>query len=373
MQKVVVTGSNGLVGWHTRCRLSTNANYEVVALNREQFSNDDCLNQAVENSHAVFHLAGVNRGTEAETEFDNPAIAERLVQALESCRARPHVVYSSTIHALCDSPYGRGKRNAGLALESWANRNSAKYTNFILPHIFGEHGRPNHNSVVSTFAWKLATGRTPTIASDGHLNLLHAQQAAQLFVSSIENSQTGTLRPAGVPLQVSQLLDRLQRLSSRYQAGVIPNLNDPLDLRLFNTYRSYIPYPDRAIPLQLRSDNRGHLFETIRSDHQGQVFVSSTYPGITRGNHFHTRKVERFVVVDGQAVIRLRRLLTDEVIEYPVTGDQPVAIDIPTLHTHNISNAGSSALWTLFWSHEHLDFSDTDTFACDVSLDKAVA
>ncbi|MFO0940337.1 MAG: NAD-dependent epimerase/dehydratase family protein, partial [Pirellulales bacterium] len=340
MRKIVVTGSNGLVGWHTRCRLSTFADCQVVALDRQAFNDDAQLQSAISGATAIIHLAAVNRGTEQETEFDNPAIAARLIDALEREKSKPHLVYSSTIHAHRDVPYGRGKKNAGEALESCAKRNGGLFTNFILPHIFGEHGRPNHNSVVSTFAWQLANEHKPSIAQDGQLNLMHAQQAAQLMIGAIESRQEGVFEPQGVSLRVSELLNRLQRLSCRYQEGVLPNVDDPLDLRLFNTYRSYLPYPQRAIPLELRSDNRGHLFETIRSDHKGQVFVSSTHPGITRGNHFHTRKIERFVVVEGQATIRLRRLLTDEIVEYEVRGDQPVAIDIPTLHTHNITNTG---------------------------------
>jgi UDP-2-acetamido-2,6-beta-L-arabino-hexul-4-ose reductase len=148
-------------------------------------------------------------------------------------------------------------------------------------------------------------------------------------------------------------------------------LTQPLDLRLFNTYRSYCTHEQRAHTLKLHTDNRGSLFESIRSDGCGQVFLSTTHPGITRGNHFHTRKVERFVVIDGEAEIKVRRMLTSETHTYRVNGVAPQAIDIPILHTHNIKNVGDRPLLTMFWAGEHFDPQDSDTFFCDV--DEVVA
>jgi UDP-2-acetamido-2,6-beta-L-arabino-hexul-4-ose reductase len=179
---------------------------------------------------------------------------------------------------------------------------------------------------------------------------------------------SGTVRLEGSPVTVQQLLARLTTLVERYRAGVMPPLSNPFDIKLFNTYRSYLPRESRLIGLNQIKDHRGQLFETIRCDGQGQVFVSTTEPGVTRGNHFHTRKVERFVVCDGNAAVRLRRMLTGEVAEYLVGGEDPVAIDIPTLHTHSITNVGSTPLVTLFWCNEHFSPDDPDTVACEVEV-----
>ncbi len=371
MTSILVTGSDGLLGWHLRCFLSTLKEVKVVACNRAQFNDSGYLAEAVNNADVVVHLAGMNRGDEQEVAKTNVALADKLIAACMARQAKPHVLFSSSTHADGQSSYGISKRTAHEHLGAWANESGALYCNLILPHIFGEHGKPFYNSVVSTFAYQLSQGLTPEIKSDGQLSLLHAQDVASLIWQHIGKRTFGTERPQGTPISVTGLLARLQRLVERYRIGVIPQLSETLDLRLFNTYRSYCSHEQRAHDLNLHTDNRGSLFESIRSDGCGQVFLSTTHPGITRGNHFHTRKVERFVVIDGEAEIKVRRMLTSETHIYRVNGVAPQAIDIPILHTHNIKNVGNGPLLTMFWAGEHFDPQDSDTYFCDV--DEVVA
>ena len=363
---VLITGSEGLIGWHLRCHLYPLADTEVVCCNHQQFGDANFLEDAVKRSDVVLHFAGVNRGSDSDVEFDNPKIAQQLVDALAKSKSQPHVVYSSSTHIDRDSPYGRGKRNAGLILHDWAHATKSRFSNLVLPHVFGEHGKPLYNSAVSTFAWQLAHNEPSEIHGNGLLSLMHTSEIAALVLSTLDEPQLGEIRPQGQEISVVDVYKRLERLARRYQSGVIPCLDDGFDLKLFNTFRSYLPQSAREIPFQLHSDNRGNLFETVRADGKGQVFLSSTHPGVTRGNHFHTRKVERFVVIQGQADIRLRKMFSNEVLTYSVCGDSPVAIDIPTLHTHNITNTGDDKLVTLFWAGEFFDPDDPDTFACDV-------
>jgi UDP-2-acetamido-2,6-beta-L-arabino-hexul-4-ose reductase len=342
----------------------------VVACNRAQFNDSAFLAGAVKKADVVVHLAGMNRGDEAEVAKINIALADKLIAACKASQAKPHVLFSSSTHADGQSSYGISKRTAHEHLAEWASGSRSAYCNLILPHIFGEHGKPFYNSVVSTFAYQLSQGLTPEIKGDGQLSLLHAQDVASLIWQHIGKRTSGTERPPGTPISVTELLAHLQGLALRYRNGVIPQLSQPLDLRLFNTYRSYCTHEQRAHTLKLHTDNRGSLFESIRSDGCGQVFLSTTHPGITRGNHFHTRKVERFVVIDGEAEIKVRRMLTSETHTYRVNGVEPQAIDIPVLHTHNIKNVGDGPLLTMFWAGEHFDPQDSDTFFCDV--DEAV-
>jgi UDP-2-acetamido-2,6-beta-L-arabino-hexul-4-ose reductase len=151
-------------------------------------------------------------------------------------------------------------------------------------------------------------------------------------------------------------------MRDRYQAMVMPPLESALDVRLFNTLRSYLFPAHYPVALTLHIDARGSLFEVVKSNSGGQVFMSTTHPGITRGNHFHTRKVERFLVASGEADIRLRKLFSDEVICFKVRGDAPSYVDIPTFYTHHITNTGQSELVTLFWANEIFDSVDPDTF-----------
>ncbi len=367
MRNILVTGSDGMLGWHLRCRLFARPECDVVSCTRQQFNDAAWLRAAVQEADAVVHLAGINRASESELEQGNTSLSKQLVAACEATDSRPHVLYSSSVHADNDTPYGRGKRKAARILSDWAEREDARFCNIVLPHVFGEHGKPFYNSVVSTFAWQLANDQQPEIQSDGLLSLLHTSDVARLVQEKIDEGFVGTVRPRGTDIRVTSLLDRIGQMVDRYNSGVVPQLDQPLDLQLFNTFRSHLPAEHRRIPLKLHTDHRGSLFETIRSDGQGQVFLSTTAPGITRGNHFHTRKVERFVVVEGRATIRLRRMLTDEVTTFDVAGSRPEAIDIPTLHTHNITNTGDTPLLTLFWTGELFDPADPDTFACDVA------
>lgn len=361
-QKIVVTGSDGLLGWHTRVLLSTHEGVEVVPCNRQTFNDDNALSQCLTGADAVIHLAGMNRGDEAEVATANVAIAERLAGACRSNSVTPHVVYSSSTHIDGDSQYGKSKKQAGETLGEWATESGAKFCDLVLPHIYGEHGKPFYNSACSTFAHQIAQGEQPSVTGNGQLNLLHAQQAARIMWDVLQEGTTGQSRPQGEAISVVDLVERLTRLADRYRSGVVPSFEDPFDLRLFNTWRSYLTADQRPIDFKLHSDDRGSLFETLRSDGQGQVFLSTTRPGITRGNHFHFDKVERFSVISGKATIRMRRVLHDQVDTYEVSGDKPQAIDMPTLYTHNITNTGDEPLVTLFWAAQHFDPDNPDTY-----------
>jgi UDP-2-acetamido-2,6-beta-L-arabino-hexul-4-ose reductase len=373
-RNIVVTGSDGLIGWHLRAWLLTLAEeVNVITCNRKQFNDDNYFSAAIEKAHIVVHLAGMNRGDDEDIVRTNVALAQRIVDVCQNLDCRPHVIFSSSTHVDGDSRYGFSKKRANQILADWAEREDARYCGLVLPHVFGEHGKPFYNSVVSTFAHQLANGETPEIANDGVVNLLHAHDVARIIWDVAEEGTVGELRPAGRSMKVSALLERLTRLSQRYFEGVIPETKDSIDLQLFNTFRSYISNQSRPIELTIHSDERGNLFEAARADGQGQVFLSNSHPGITRGEHFHFRKVERFLVVQGKAKIRMRRVLTDEIMTYEVSGDSPQAIDIPTLHTHNISNVGDGALLTLFWAGEHFNPEDSDTYFLKVEAAESEA
>ena len=366
---ILVTGSDGLIGWHLRAWLLTlGQNVETIACNREQFNDDAFLGNAIEKADVIVHLAGMNRGEEDEIVETNIALARRITEFCQQLDCRPHVIYSNSTHINGDSRYGYSKRVAAEIFDDWASSEDARFLNLVLPNVFGEHGTPNYNSVVSTFSYKLAVGETPNVIEDSELELLHAHLVARIIWRAVEEQSTGLLQPSGHKMLVSELLQRLEFLSDRYQSGVLPDLSNDIDLNLFNTLRSYIPYERRLIRLDLRSDSRGSLFECVRADGEGQVFLSTSVPGAVRGQHFHFHKVERFLVVQGNAKIQMRRVLKDESFTYEVSGDQPAVIDIPTLHTHSITNTGNTPLLTLFWSGQLYDPADTDTSPLSVDF-----
>ena len=360
--KIGITGADGLIGWHQRAYLKAMGGHEVRLANRATFSQPELLLDFVAGLDAVIHLAGMNRGDEAEIEAVNAALAQKLVTACEQASVSPFMVYANSTHEDRNTAYGRGKHAAADTLRQWAEKNEAGFTNLILPHVFGEFGKPFYNSVVSTFCYQLARNETPQIISDGELELLHVQDVAAHCLTAIQENQRGDIRLNGVGMKVSGLLQRLTDMRDRYQLMVMPKFESALDVRLFNTLRSYLFPEHYPVALTLHSDARGSLFEVVKSGGGGQVFMSTTHPGITRGNHFHTRKIERFLVASGEAEIRLRKLFSNEVTCFQVRGDAPCYVDMPTFHTHHITNTGQSELVTLFWANEIFDPADPDTF-----------
>lgn len=370
MIKVAVTGGAGLLGWHARTRLHA-ANcaarfakedlpYDVVNLDRAAFENPDLMATQIAGVDCILHFAGVNRGTQEEVAAANPQIARQLVAACGRAGVKPHIVYANSIHSDTDSVYGRSKKEAGEILASATDR----YTDVVLPHIFGECARPNYNNVTATFIDAAVNGRTPDINPDGSVQLLHVGAAVGRMIEEISGNGAGRVDLRGRDISVQALWDTILRLKSSYDAAIFPALSNPFEVALFNTYRTVL-YP-AAFPrlLGLNTDNRGQLFEAVKcAGDGGQTFVSWTEPGKTRGEHFHLNKIERFLVLEGEATIRIRRVLCDEIWTYKVSGSSPAIVDMPTVHTHSIENTGSRPLLTLFWANEIFDHGAPDTYA----------
>jgi UDP-2-acetamido-2,6-beta-L-arabino-hexul-4-ose reductase len=186
---------------------------------------------------------------------------------------------------------------------------------------------------------------------------------ADEVVTLLGKPHPGERRLEGHAMRVSELLRRLENLSGSYAAHLVPGLAAPIDLQLFNAYRSYLFPQAYPVSLELHSDPRGTLFEAVKSVGGGQTFLSTTRPGITRGNHYHRAKVERFLVVQGTATIRVRRLFDESASVFTVSGDTPQYVDMPALHTHNITNTGTDDVMTLFWANEVFDPACPDTYA----------
>jgi UDP-2-acetamido-2,6-beta-L-arabino-hexul-4-ose reductase len=369
-QKIVVgiTGARGLLGWHTATWLQANTPYKIVPADRRTFDNDQALDAFVRRCTDIIHYAGANRGRDEDVAATNIGLARALIDACRRTGSRPHIIFANSIQAGSETAYGRSKAGCAAEFMAWANVEGGQFTDLVLPHVFGEHGRPFYNSVVSTFCFNLANGDQPQVLSDGPLELLHALDVAAEIPCIIGRSRTPPARESpvvrlhGAAMVVTEMLGRLQLLAADYENGIIPDIRDPFDLRLFNTYRSYL-YPGKyPRPIHVFSDNRGWLVEAVKERSGGQAFVSSTKPGQVRGNHFHFFKFERFLVVHGDAEIRVRRLGDVHVETFQVNGVAPAFVDMPTLHTHAIMNRGTTDVITLFWSSDIYDPSRPDTY-----------
>ena len=361
MKHVALTGANGFLGWHSRAALVESGEAARGFAVGDRFDPDTAAG-AITGASRLVHLAGVNRGTDDEVRDGNENFARQVADSLLRSAEPPRVViYANSTQAGNQSVYGDAKSAAADVLRAAADQVGSEFQSVLLPNLFGEHGRPFYNAVTATFSHLLAQDETPSVEQDKELTLLHAQNAADLLLGF-----TSVARQADLEVQetVSGLLARLKDMAEVYRHGEIPDIATPFSRDLFNTYRSYTFPAQTPVRLTRHTDSRGSFFEIIRSHGGcGQSSFSTTVPGISRGDHFHRRKIERFTVLAGTATIALRKLFTDDVYEFEVTGEKPVAVDMPTMWAHKITNTGSDVLYTLFWSNDIFDPLAPDTIA----------
>lgn len=361
MSRFAVTGGRGFLGWHLRAGLRESGTAVDMIPVGEAFELDTAT-AAVDGAARVIHIAGVNRGSDEEVAEGNIRFAEQLVTALRAATTPPPVVvFANSTQSTNGSVYGEAKARSAELLAAASSDIGAEFIDVRLPNLFGEHGRPFYNAVTATFSHLVAAGESPTVENDKELTLLHAQNAVDLLTGAAPLASLGTLQCVET---VSGLLGRLQDYSALYRRGDIPSTIDAFDRDLFNTYRSYTFPAQSPIGLTRHADARGSFFEIIRSHGgAGQSSFSTTVPGVTRGDHFHRRKIERFTVLQGRARISLRRLYSEEVVSFEVSGDAPGAVDMPTMWAHNITNIGDDVLYTSFWTNDIFDPDNPDTIA----------
>ena len=361
MTQFAITGGHGFLGQHLRAALLESGTIADMVSVGDAFDLARAT-VAVSGADRAIHIAGVNRGTDEEVTSGNVQFAEQLASAILAADQAPKaVVFANSTQSTNGSIYGEAKARAAAILADVAAKVGAEYVDVQLPNLFGEHGRPFYNAVTATFSHLIAAGETPTVQDDKELTLLHAQNAADLLSGIAPLDTLDSL----VQLEtVSGLLRRLLSYAETYSQGEIPSVAEDFDRDLFNTYRSYAFPAQSPTMLTQHADARGSFFEIIRSHGgPGQSSFSTTVPGVTRGDHFHRRKIERFTVLQGNGRISLRRLFTDDVISFELTGDAPGAIDMPTMWAHNITNVGDDKLYTSFWTNDIFDPENPDTIA----------
>ncbi len=371
--KVGITGQAGFVGYHLFSTLNLKENIKLIPFKRSYFENKDELEKFVTQCDVIVHLAAMNRHENPQVIYDtNISLVNMLIAACEKQNARPHIVFSSSSQENQDNLYGKSKKDGKTVFFKWAEENFARVTSLTIPNVFGPFGKPNYNSVVATFCHKVANNEEPTILNDGEVGLIYINELVQHFIDVIEHKEQVTkvsdycnevaIQP-NHHIKVSQILNLLKKYKADYMGnGVFPSLEKPFEKALFNTFRCYVPLNHYPVKYTKHSDNRGSFVEIARTKTSGQFSFSTTVAGVTRGNHFHTRKAERFAVISGKALIQLRKIGTDKVIDYYLDGKEPAYVDMPIWYTHNIKNIGAEELITLFWINEPYNPEDADTY-----------
>lgn len=371
--KVGITGQAGFMGSHLYNFIDTKGNHiKQIPFKRSYFDTALELENFVKQCDVIVHIAAMNRHEDQEVIYNtNVSLVEKLISACKSAQATPKILFSSSSQEEKDNLYGKSKRDGRKLLEDWSKQSGAAVSSLIIPNVFGPFGKPNYNSFIATFCHKIVNNVEPTIINDGSVNLIYINELCEEFYKEIvlESKGTTTIKVEHTATKkVSEILTLLKEYkTSYYDGGKVPNTPiNSFELNLFNTFTSFIPkdyFPRKFIK---HSDNRGAFVEIMRAGVSGQSSYSTTVPGITRGNHYHTRKIERFAVISGKASIQLRKVGSDQVFEYILDGKEPAYVDMPVWYTHNIKNIGDTELITLFWINEPYDPEDADTYFVEV-------
>jgi len=368
MIKIGITGQTGFIGSHLYNFLGLKkSEVSRIPFQDDFFSDNDALDSFVGQCDVIVHLAALNRHNDPQAIYEtNISLVNRLTDSLERTSSRPHLLFASSTQEERDNVFGKSKREGRELLASWAGRNGAPFTGMIIPNVFGPFGKPYYNSVVATFSHQLTHNEQPVIETDAQLKLIYIGDLVKIFYYLITNriSEVEYRVPPTDEAKVTEILNLLQCFKDQYFVnGIIPDLKDPFESNLFNTFVCYIDH-SKYFPYYLKknTDERGSFVETVKLKSGGQVSFSTTKPGITRGNHFHTHKAERFAVIKGRARIQLRRIGTKEILNFELDGNEPSYVDMPVWTTHNITNIGDEELYTIFWISEFYDPNDPDTF-----------
>lgn len=364
MKTVLVTGADGFIGRNLKEALMRIPDIRFIGV--DAVDGKDALDRALEVADVVYHLAGVNRPQhDEEYTAGNAGLTAEVVNRLASRTPKPLVVLASSIQAALDNPYGRSKRKAEEVLEEYGNTGGSSVI-FRLPNVFGKWSRPNYNSAVATFCHNIARDLDIQVSDPQRvLELVYIDDVVNAFMELVEvRPAPGTSRLTVSPVKsitLGDLVAELHRMRDVRSTLILPDMNDRFRRCLFATYLSFLPTDGFSYELARHADQRGALAEILKSPHFGQLFVSRTKPGITRGNHFHHTKFEKFCVIEGNAVIRFRAVSGDRVLSYAVRGDEFRVVDIPPGYTHSIENVGTGEMIVLFWSSEMFDPAAPDT------------
>jgi len=364
---ILITGSNGFIGKNIVADLKRYEEYNLLKYDANNTSEE--LIEYIRQSDFIIHLAGVNRpNNDSEFFQGNKGLTEEIIQIMKDNNKNIPLLITSSIQADKDNAYGLSKKAAEDAVFNWTKETNNKAYVFRLPNVFGKWCKPNYNSVVATFMHNIANNLPIQINDENYnLNLVYIDDIIKEFKLAIErkahiNERGYAYVPITYNITLGQLADRIYSFKKSREDLNIPDTSDELIKKLYSTYLSYLPVNDFSYPLKMNVDNRGSFAEFIRTNNRGQVSVNISKPGITKGNHWHHTKNEKFLVVSGKGIIRFRNITNSEIIEYNVSADRLEVIDIPIGYTHNIENTGITDMVTIMWVNECFDPNNPDTY-----------
>ncbi|MER1999315.1 MAG: capsular polysaccharide biosynthesis protein CapF [Lysinibacillus sp.] len=367
---ILVTGAKGFIGKNLIVELNNQGFHRIFEYTKD--SDPLLLEKYVKECDFVFHLAGVNR-PQNELDFmeGNYNFTAYLLSMLKKHKKKVPILATSSIQAEKDNPYGKSKKAMEDSLLQYQLEVGAPIYLYRLPNIFGKWSKPNYNSVVATFCYNIARDLNIEVHnSDAELMLCYIDDVLEEFLRALNGKPTIQGAYCTVPITHTIRLGELANLITNFKNSrnnlTIMNMDEPLTKKLYSTYLSFLPVDQFAYDLKMNVDNRGSFTEFLRTPNRGQVSVNVSKPGITKGNHWHHTKNEKFLVVSGEGLIRFRNIDSDDIIEYRVSGEKLQVVDIPTGYTHSIVNVGDTDLVTVMWVNECFDPVKPDTYYLEV-------
>lgn len=367
VMKVLVTGAKGFIGKNLISELERREGVCVLPFDIDTPS--ELLDEYCRECDFVFNLAGVNRPEHVEEFMEgNFGFATTLVETLKKYGNTCPVMNSSSIQAALENPYGKSKKAGEDMMFSYGQESGAQVYIYRFPNVFGKWCRPNYNSAVATFCHNIAHN-LPIQVNDRStvMHLVYIDDVVEELLQALDrhphvNADGYCYVPVEHEITLGEIVNLLYSFRESRSNFMIPDMTEnSFEKKLYSTYLSYLPEEEFSYPLVMHEDARGSFTEILKSADRGQVSINISKPGITKGNHWHHTKNEKFVVVSGKALIRFRKYGEDRVIEYHVSGDKLEVVDIPTGYTHSIINEGETDLVTLMWCNECFDPGKPDT------------
>jgi len=371
--RILITGSKGFVGKNLIAELRNQGYTDLLEFDIDM--DKSLLDEYTKSCDFVFHLAGVNR-PENQEEFmqGNFGFTSELLDSLRKFNNKVPILISSSIQAELNNAYGQSKKAGEDLMFDYGIENNIPVFVYRLPNVFGKWCRPNYNSAVATFCNNIANN-LPIQVNDPSviMKLVYIDDVVNAFISNLKKPPTdltkkGHFEPISPvhEIKLGGIVDLLNAFKESRTTLQVPDLDHSFTKKLYSTYLSYLPTNSFSYPLKMNTDNRGSFTEFLKSPDRGQVSINISKPGITKGNHWHHTKNEKFLVVSGNGVIRFRKIDSDKIIEYFVSGEKLEVVDIPVGYTHNIENLGTTAMVTVMWVNEVFDPSKPDTFFLEV-------